>query len=133
MSWKVGNKNMDNRICFTKQIAQKTFKGATTKEAYLTAVKWYASNIIARDELHEIQVEFIKGINQVTLKLYAVLQEQVVRENHCEICKEMHKSFFVNEATNCNSCKMLAYQKRLEQKMSVKSQYYKELLRKIGE
>lgn len=124
---------MDNGICYSKQFAQKTFKSATTKDAYMKAVKWYASNIIARDELHEIQVEFVKGINQVTLKLYAVMQEQVVRENHCEICREMHKSFFINEATNCNSCKMLAYQKRLDQKMSVKYQYYKELFGRLGE
>lgn len=124
---------MDNGICYSKQFAQKTFKGATTKDAYTKAVKWYASNVIARDELHEVQVEFVKGINQVTLKLYAVMQEQVVRENHCEICREMHKSFFINEATNCNSCKMLAYQKRLDQKMSVKYQYYKELFNRLGD
>lgn len=124
---------MDNGMRFAKQITQKVFKDVTTKEAYMKAVKWYASNIIAREELHEVQVEFIKGTNQVTLKLYATLQEESTRNDHCEICKEMHKSFFINEATNCNSCKMLAYQKRLEQKMSIKSQYYKELLRKIGE
>lgn len=124
---------MDNGMRFAKQITQKVFKDVTTKEAYMKAVKWYASNIIAREELHEVQVEFIKGTNQVTLKLYATLQEEATRNDHCEICKEMHKSFFINEATNCNSCKMLAYQKRLEQKMSIKSQYYKELLRKIGE
>lgn len=125
---------MDNNgICYSKQFAQKTFNGATTKDAYMKAVKWYASNIIARDELHEVQVEFVKGINQVTLKLYAVMQEQVVRDNHCAICREMHQSFFINEATNCNVCKVMAYQKRLDQKMSVKYQYYKELFGKLGE
>ena len=120
-------------ICYSKQFAQKTFSGASTKEAYMKAVKWYASNIIARDELHEVQVEFVKGINQVTLKLYAVMQEQVVRENHCAICKEMHKSFFINEATNCNVCNASAYQRRLDQKMTIKYQYYKELFGKMGD
>lgn len=124
---------MDNGICYSKQFAQKTFKGATTKDAYMKAVKWYASNIIARDELHEVQVEFVKGINQVTLKLYAVMPEQVVRDNHCAICREMHKSFFINEANNCNVCNASAYQRRLDQKMSVKYQYYKELFKKVEE
>lgn len=120
-------------ICYSKQFAQKTFSGVTTKDAYMKAVKWYASNIIARDELHEVQVEFVKGINQVTLKLYAVMQEQVVRENHCAICREMHKSFFINEATNCNVCNASAYQRRLDQKMTIKYQYYKELFGKMGD
>lgn len=124
---------MDNKICYSRQFAQKIFKGATTKDAYMKSVKWYASNIIAKDELHEVQVEFTKGINQVTLKLYAVMQEREVRENHCEICKEMHKSFFINEATNCNSCKAMAYQKRLEQKIAIKCQYYKELFDGLGD
>ena len=120
-------------ICYSKQFAQKTFHGATTKDAYMKAVKWYASNIIAKDELHEVQVEFVKGINQVTLKLYAVMQEQVVRDNHCTICREMHHSFFINEATNCNVCNASAYQRRLDQKIMVKHQYYKELFGKIGD
>lgn len=120
-------------ICFSKMFAQKTFKGATTKDAYMKAVKWYASNVIAVDELHEVQVEFIKGTNQVTIKLYTVLQEQTVRENHCAICKEMHKSFFINEANNCGACKVSAYQRRLEQKISVKATYYRELFGKSGD
>lgn len=124
---------MDNGICYSKQFAQKTFKGASTKEAYMKAVKWYASNIIARDELHEVQVEFVKGINQVTLKLYAVFSEQVVRDQHCAICREMHKSFFINEANNCNVCNASAYQRRLDQKISIKHQYYKELFGKLGD
>lgn len=124
---------MDNGICYSKQFAQKTFKGATTKDAYMKAVKWYASNIIARDELHEVQVEFVKGINQVTLKLFAVMQEQVVRDNHCAVCREMHKSFFINEANNCSACKVSAYYRRLDQKIAIKNQYYKELFDKLGD
>lgn len=124
---------MDNGIYFSKQFAQKTFKSVTTKDAYMKAVKWYASNIIARDALHEVQVEFVKGTNQVTLKLFAVMPEQVVRENHCEICKEFRKSFFINESSNCNACNMLGFQRRLDQKISIKHQYYKELFGKIGD
>lgn len=123
---------MDGRMCYSKQFAQKTFKGTTTKDAYIKAVKWYASNVIARDELHEVQVEFVKGINQVTLKLYATMSEQAVRDRHCEMCRETHKSFFINEANNCNVCNAGAYQRRLEQGMSAKHHYYKELFDKLG-
>lgn len=122
---------MNNGICYSKQFAQKVFRGITTKEAYMKAVKWYASNIIAKDELHEVQVEFEKGTNQVTVKLFAVLKEQDVRDRHCEICKEMHKSFFINEANNCSVCNASAYQRRLDQQISVKHGYYKELFSKM--
>ena len=122
---------MNNGICYSKQFAQKVFRGITTKDAYMKAVKWYASNVIAKDELHEIQVEFVKGINQVTVKLFAVLPEQAIRDKHCEVCKEIHKSFFINEANNCNVCNASAYQRRLDQQMSVKCGYYKELFSKM--
>ena len=123
---------MDNQIYYSKQFGQKTFNGKTTKDAYLKAVKWYASNIIAKDELHEVQAEFVKGTNQVTIKLYAALPEQVVRDNHCAICREVHKSFFINEANNCNVCNASAYQRRLSEKITTKAGYYKELFGKLG-
>lgn len=116
------------QICFSEQFAQKTFDGTSVKDAYLKACKWYASNVIAVDQLHEVQVEYVKGINQVTIKLYAVLTESEVMEQHCQCCKEMHHSFFINEDTACNRCSAMAYQRRLERKISTKAGYYKQLL-----
>lgn len=120
------------RLHYSEQFAQRVFNGATTKDAYMKACKWYASNIIARDELHEIQCEFVKGINQVTLKLFAVLPEAEVLASHCQCCKEMHHSFFINEDTACNRCSAMAYQRRLKQKIAIKVGYYKSLVSKLG-
>ena len=116
------------QICFSEQFAQKTFNGTSVKDTYLKACNWYASNVIAVDQLQEVQVEYIKGINQVTIKLYAVLTESEVMEQHCQCCKEMHHSFFINEDTACNRCSAMAYQRRLERKISTKAGYYKQLL-----
>lgn len=122
---------MDSGICYSKQFGQKTFSGESVKDAYMKAAKWYASNIIAKDKLHEVQVEFVKGTNQVTIKLFAVLPEQVIRDRHCAICREVHHSFFINEANNCNVCDAGAYQRRMAETMSIKYNYYKELFSKV--
>lgn len=122
------------QLFYSQKIGSKVFRGVSTKEAYMKSIKWYASNIIAKDELHNVQVEFVKDEKErkVTLLLFAVLPEKEVLEQHCENCKEMHRSFFINEDTHCDRCSTLGYQKRLERHLSVKVGYYKELLRKIA-
>lgn len=121
------------QILYSQPFGRKVFKGASIKDAYMKACKWYASNVIAKDKLHNVQVEYIKDAkaNTVTIVLYAVLSETDVKEQHCQCCKEMHRSFFINEDTHCDRCSAAGYQRRLEQKLSVKLSYYKELLGKI--
>ena len=121
------------QILYSQPFGRKVFKGASVKDAYMKACKWYASNVIAKDKLHNVQIEYIKDAkaNTVTIVLYAVLSETDVKEQHCQCCKEMHRSFFVNEDTECSRCSVAGYQRRFEQKLSVKLSYYKELLGKI--
>lgn len=119
---------------YSEQIAEKTFRGSSTKDAYMRAVKWYASTVIAKDKLHNVQVEFVKGKAEpiVTLKLFAVMDEQEAREQHCACCREMHHLFFVNEATECSRCSAAGYQRRLEERLQIKVSYYRELLNKTS-
>ena len=121
-------------ILYSQKVAKKVFTGATVKDAYMKAVKWYASNIIAKDDLHEIQVEYKKDNAAYTIEmiLYAVLPAEEVMEQHCTVCKEIHHSFFINEANNCNVCNAGAYERRMKQKIAVKVDYYKELLKRGG-
>lgn len=123
---------MDN-IKYIMKFGRKVFKGATVKDAYMDACKWYASNIIAGDKFHGVQVEYEKDTknNAVTMTLYASLPEKEVMDNHCEVCKEMHRAFFINQDNDCSRCSAKGYKKRLEGKIAVKVDYYKEQLRKI--
>lgn len=116
-------------LMYSQKVAEKVFHSETTKDAYLAAVKWYASNIISKDDLHDIQVEFKKGpVGVVKITLYAVLPAKEVIQEHCAACKEIHKCFFINEANNCNVCNAGAYERRMKQKMKVKINYYQTLL-----
>lgn len=119
---------------FAEEVISKSFIGDNMKDAYMKAVKWYATNILAKDELHNIYVEYEKDKQSptVTVHLYATLEEEEVRQSHCAICKEFHRSFFINETENCNCCNVSGYQRRLEQKMKVKKDFYREVLRRKG-
>ena len=118
-------------INYSEEFGRRKFVADNMKEAYLKACKWYATNVLAKDEMHEVSVSFEKDKHSptVTIHLSIVLKEKEVLDQHCQCCKEMHKSFFINEDTNCNRCSALAYQRRMQRKIGVKKTYYKELFK----
>lgn len=120
------------KTLYCKEFARKKFSGETMKDAYMKAVKWFATNVLSKDELHNIQVEFEKDKQYptVTIHLSAGLDEKEVMDQHCRCCKEMHCSFFINEDTACNRCSAIAYERRMAQKVDIKIGYYKECLRR---
>ena len=124
-------------IKFSQEFYKKQFTADTMKAAYMSAAKWYATNVLSKAELMNVHVEFVKDEkNQfptITLHLYAVLNdEQEVFAQHCSCCEEMHRSFFINENNNCNICAAKGYQNRMEQKIQIKRDWYRELLRRYG-
>lgn len=122
------------KLFYCKEFARKKFSGETMKDAYMKAVKWFATNVLSKDELHNIQVEFEKMKDEqyptVTVHLSAGLDEKEAMDQHCRCCKEMHHSFFINEDTACNRCSAVAYERRITQRVDIKIGYYKECLRR---
>lgn len=123
------------KMFYTQQFGKKTFRGESTKDAYMKACKWYATNVIAKDKLHHIYVEYTKEKDgkAVTMILYASISENEVMDQHCMCCKEMHHSFFINEDTHCDRCSVISFQRRIQQKLAIKIDYYKGILRGIVE
>ena len=124
-------------IKYSQEFFKKSFSDDDMKSAYLSAVKWYSTNILSKVEFKNVHVQFIKEDETeyptITIHLFAVQDgEKDVMEQHCQCCREMHHSFFINEDTNCNRCSALGFQNRLEQKTNIKKDWYKELLRKHG-
>lgn len=126
-------------IKYTEEFYSLKFKGESMKEAYLKAVKWYATNVLSKDELHNIQVEYEKSkmdlekgeqFPTVTIHLYAALTEDELQAEHCQICKEFSSSFFINEQVDCNRCTMRGYCNRQKSRMAIKTAYYKECLKR---
>lgn len=119
-------------LTYAYKFGSKTFTGSTTKDAYMKAVKWYATAVISKDKIHGIHAEFVKSKTEpkVTITLWAALDESTVREEHCKICREMHSVFYSNTNYDCNMCSVLGYLKRLEQKASIKAYYCRGVLGK---
>lgn len=122
---------------YSQEFFKKSFTAENMKSAYLMAVKWYSTNVLSKAEFVNVHVQFVKENNEesptITIHLFAVQDgEEDVMSQHCQLCRDMHHSFFINEDTHCNRCSALGFQKRLEQKISIKKNWYKELLRKLG-
>jgi len=122
-------------IKYSKEFYKKSFTADTMKLAYMSAVKWYATNVLSKVEFANVHVQFIKETKSkyptITIHLFAVQDgEKDVMSQHCQCCKEMHRSFFINEDTHCSKCSAAGFQRRLEEKINTKKNYYKEMLRK---
>ena len=119
-------------IRYSEEFAKKDFTADTMKEAYMKAVKWYATNILSNDILKDVQVSYEK-INDgnrpvIRMRIFALLDESTLRRKHCEICKETHKLFYISEETSCNWCKVKAYQERMKDTIKQKRTTYRESL-----
>ena len=123
-------------ITYSKEFFKKKFVAETMKAAYLNACKWYATNVLSKDELHNVQVEFEKNAKcefpTVVIRLFAVLSEDQLRERYCKLCKESHSLFFMNHNYNCNKCEAKAYQQRTDEMLRVKLEYYRQLISKVA-
>lgn len=125
-------------IKYSLEFYKKSFSGDTMKEAYLKAVKWFSSKVLSKAEFTNVHAQYIKEDEgespTITIHLFAVLDgEKDVLSKHCEICKEVQRSFFKSEETGCNRCNALAFQSRLDEKIGIKKSYYREKLTKYLE
>lgn len=119
---------------FAYEFYKRKFSGATTKDAYMKAMKWYASNVIAKGKMHDVQIEIKKLENEpsVILTLYAVLDEGKCREDFCKTCRELNELFYVQKKRECPGCSIKMYTDRLDEKMAIKIGLYKDIARDQG-
>lgn len=108
----------------SEKIFEKEFEGRTTKEAYLNCCKWLSTNIIAVNNSKNITYNIEKVneknlVKKVKLTVYVTADEKEVNERNCDICKEVTGMFYLKQNKHmCESCKIPAYRKRIEHKLS---------------
>jgi len=111
------------------KIYEQIFTAGDYKSAYLKACKWYASNVLARNNSECISehIEKIKGNPSVRLILYIIIDVDIIQEKHCEICEEMRGAFFINGNKHaCESCALPPFKKRICSKLKSIEQSLKE-------
>lgn len=122
-------------ICI-KPFYEREFKAKKSKEAYLKACKFVASNIISASskvEVSKVTWDVVRVSNDddlptFRLTLYYKFDDTQFMKQTCEACKEFHKSFFINENFNCNRCNKVGYEKNVDQKLMIGSEYLRKQL-----
>jgi len=109
----------------------KEFSDANSKEAYLKACKWAAKHIVSKveagqDTFWNITKKPDTSLPTFVLEVHTMIDASEHQQSFCNACREFHKSFFVNEETNCNSCRYLAFTKQIGQRLEIKKAYRKE-------
>lgn len=121
---------------YTKKILSKSFQGKSSKDAYLKACKWIANNIVSNDKISHlcsyniVKKDYEDGSNnrECILELFVNVSEKEILNQHCEICKESHKAFYINEEYDCNYCKIKAFDRRLDNKIKIIENFVKDMV-----
>ena len=118
---------------YVKKFYEREFKAESSKAAYLKACRFVASNVISKGSKVEVskvtwnvvKVEAEGNLPTFRLTLYYKFDDTEFMKQSCEACKQFHKSFFINENFNCNRCNKVGYEKNIEQKLTIGTEYFK--------
>ena len=118
---------------YIQKFYEREFRDEDPKKAYLKASKFVASNIISKGSKVEVskvtwnvvKVEAEGNLPTFRLTLYYKFDDTEFMKQSCEACKQFHKSFFINENFNCNRCNKVGYEKNIEQKLTIGTEYFK--------
>lgn len=122
---------------YSKRIMRKEFSSTDSKKAYLEACKWYANHVVNNDEISgKCSCSILRtydndtGMYTFTLELNINVDEKEVKKKHCNICKETHSTLFKCDETNCNWCKLNAFDRRLDDTINVAAKFVKNNIRR---
>ena len=121
-------------MIYIQKFYERDFKDEDPKKAYLKASKFVASNIISKGSKVEVSkvtwdVVRVEGdLQTIRLTLYYKFDDTDFMKQTCDACKQFHKSFFINENFNCNRCNKVGYEKNIEQKLLIGTDYFRKLL-----
>lgn len=123
-------------MLYIEKFYEREFRAENPKEAYLKACKFVASNIVNKGSKVEASkvtwdVSHVKndeGLPTFRLTLYYKFDDTDFMQSTCNACKQFHKSFFINENYDCDRCKKVGYEKNIQQKLLIGSDYLRKLL-----
>lgn len=110
-------------MLISQKIFEKQFSSYNYKDSYLKAIK-FASKYIS--ENYTFKYEKQDDGKSIKLIVYFVFDEKDLASHRCQLCKEFHHSFFINEENNCNICKMKAYRAEIESRVKNLAKFQKD-------
>lgn len=122
-------------MLYVQKFYEKTFKAKKSKDAYMKACKFVASNVVSKAskvEAAKVTWEILKeeeaDLPTFRLVLYAKFDDTEFMKQTCQACKDFHCSFFVNENYNCDRCNKVGYEKNVQQKLGIVTDYLRKIL-----
>lgn len=64
------------------------------------------------------------------LTVYFKFDDSDIRMRHCEICEEVHKTFYMAKRIDCSHCEFAAFKRRSEERLRDMRNSGKQILRK---
>ena len=116
----------------TLKVCSFTVEAETEKEAYLRGCKKMAKLVASKKYKHtSSKIERVPDCeNKFLFTIFTNIDLGPEYKNFCNMCKEMHCSFYINEEYNCSRCNLKAFMERVEQKARVSKNYYKNEFKK---
>jgi len=117
-----------------KYFSKKFMSEESSQKAFIKLCKWIDEHILSDKVLKETHFHIDKywedGLYVCKLSLFAPLPDEESRESFCNSCKEFHKRFYINHQFNCDRCNMKARTEDIQQRLIVKKEYRKEILKR---
>lgn len=110
------------------KVFDKSFKNVISKEAYLSACKWIAQNIISKkleNLTYKIEKKEETKIPTFVVSIFLNVDEEKIHKNFCDKCKHLYNTFYQLDRMNCNECRMRAYRKNTEEYTKGLIEFYK--------
>lgn len=108
----------------TMKVKSFVFESSDEKEAYLKGCKNLAK-YIASKKYKNLSFSVERVGNSCVFNVYTTLNMNPDQKNFCDLCKEMHSSFFINEEYNCKRCNLKAFLEREDKKLRISKSFYR--------
>ena len=108
---------------------QMKFSNESKKEAYLECCMWLARNVVGKikvemgEVMHNISIDKDADLPTFILELYSTIEDEPHVKMSCDVCKEFHTAFYINQQFNCDACNMTAYRHKMNDKLKTLKAY----------
>ena len=120
---------------YSEKFFEQKFSDKVSKKAYLDACKWLAQNVYSKPVSEYVTVKITKveptrknPKTTFVVELYASINENEVKDNFCNKCKQMHTIFYCIDKPECEKCKAFIYKKNLYDRIKGIKEFCEEII-----
>lgn len=110
----------------TSKVKSFTITADSEKEAYLKGCKTLAKYMASKKYKNlSFKIERSGVPNEFIFTMYTNIDLGEEQRKFCNICKQMHSSFYINEDYNCKRCNLRTFLTRAEKMARISKNFYR--------